>query len=521
MQRGVIKIKNVLIVDDTKANRIFMAKCLEYEGYEVTAVNSGKQAKELLERENYKLIILDVKMPSMSGTQLLKWIRKNYIKTKVIMVTAYGTVRNAIECINNGAIEYIQKPFTMNRFRKCICDIEKKIEHEYIFKKNITETMLHNTMEANLDTEYATAERMSDDVILRQAEEIIKQNTVTGLFDMIPYSILILNNERQIIYSNNYFLKLLGIKLDEEVNGLRPGEILKCVHSSEKSSGCGTTEYCSVCGAVEAILESQEKKISVSKECLMTSEGKNKIVSIELLIYAAPAGIINNEYTILVIKDISHEKRRQAIEKTFFHDILNTSGVIRGLVDCVSESLKIEESRELINCVSETTDIMIDEIKTQIDLVSAESGELKLNLLNFSLKQLILKLIKYHESIIGCKIKFECEDDFVIESDKVLILRVVNNMVKNALEDSEDKLINIGIRKKERFIEIYADNKKYMPRDIQLQIFKRSFSTKGKGRGLGTYSMKLIGENYLKGYVKFTSDKENGTRFMFGLPYEK
>jgi len=251
----------------------------------------------------------------------------------------------------------------------------------------------------------------------------------------------------------------------------------------------------------------------------MTLTRENSTVSIELLIYAAPAEMINNDYTILVIKDISDEKRRQAIEAIFLHDILNSAGAIKGVVDCMKKSSDIEESRELISCVSETTNMMIDGIKSQMDLIAAENRELKLNLSKFNLKAIIQKLIKQYDSSTCCEIKLQCEKDFIIKSDKVLVLRVVNNMIKNALEASEDEVINIGIQKKENHVEISIHNSKYIPRNIQLQIFKRSFSTKGKGRGLGTYSMKLIGEDHLKGYIRFTSEKDTGTRFVFGLQY--
>jgi sensor histidine kinase regulating citrate/malate metabolism len=61
-------------------------------------------------------------------------------------------------------------------------------------------------------------------------------------------------------------------------------------------------------------------------------------------------------------------------------------------------------------------------------------------------------------------------------------------------------------------------NPDVIPREIQLQLFQRSFSTKGAGRGLGTYSMKLLGEKYLKGTVGFESTEENGTKFFIKLP---
>jgi sensor histidine kinase regulating citrate/malate metabolism len=60
-------------------------------------------------------------------------------------------------------------------------------------------------------------------------------------------------------------------------------------------------------------------------------------------------------------------------------------------------------------------------------------------------------------------------------------------------------------------------NPTYMTEETKLQVFQRSFSTKGINRGLGTYSMKLLGERYLKGKVGFTSDEKNGTHFFIRL----
>ena len=63
-------------------------------------------------------------------------------------------------------------------------------------------------------------------------------------------------------------------------------------------------------------------------------------------------------------------------------------------------------------------------------------------------------------------------------------------------------------------------NPSVMPPDVQNQVFQRSFSTKGENRGLGTYSMRLLTERYLKGHVSFTSDKAHGTVFRVRLPLD-
>jgi sensor histidine kinase regulating citrate/malate metabolism len=88
-------------------------------------------------------------------------------------------------------------------------------------------------------------------------------------------------------------------------------------------------------------------------------------------------------------------------------------------------------------------------------------------------------------------------------------------MVKNALEASKKgERVTLGCKEVENGIEFFVHNPDYIPPRIQLQIFNRSFSTKGKNRGLGTYSMKLLTEKYLQGRVSFVTDKEKGTTFF-------
>lgn len=108
----------------------------------------------------------------------------------------------------------------------------------------------------------------------------------------------------------------------------------------------------------------------------------------------------------------------------------------------------------------------------------------------------------------------------IIETDHHFIIRSLGNLIKNALE-----AINPG-GKVSLTAKDYGDNVRFVvsnngviPKHIQLQIFNRSFSTKAKkGRGIGTYSVKLLIENYLKGKVSFISDEENQTKFIIELP---
>ena len=92
-------------------------------------------------------------------------------------------------------------------------------------------------------------------------------------------------------------------------------------------------------------------------------------------------------------------------------------------------------------------------------------------------------------------------------------------MIKNALEAThEEDEITIDCEIKTEHVTISVHNPACMTDSIQKQVFQRSFSTKGKGRGLGTYSMKLLSEKYLGGKVYFTSTQKNGTVFFLRLP---
>ena len=92
-------------------------------------------------------------------------------------------------------------------------------------------------------------------------------------------------------------------------------------------------------------------------------------------------------------------------------------------------------------------------------------------------------------------------------------------MIKNGLEACRiGETLLVGCRLVDNTIEFWVHNPGVIPDEVRLQIFQRSFSTKGPGRGLGTYSIKLLGERYLNGKVYFHSTIEHGTTFVIRLP---
>lgn len=107
-------MKKILIVDDDKALRDQLAEILRGAGYETTEAASGRQAVELATEGDFDLVLLDLMMPRMSGTEVLGELRKVSPRSRVIMLTAFATVENAVEVIKRGASDYLSKPFKID-----------------------------------------------------------------------------------------------------------------------------------------------------------------------------------------------------------------------------------------------------------------------------------------------------------------------------------------------------------------------------------------------------------------------
>ena len=104
----------VLIVEDEKLIRWSIKSRLEENGYVVSEVDSGKKAFELLEEEDFDLMLLDFRLPDTTGLEILRRVRQEAPETSVVMMTAYGTVESAVEAMKLGAFDYLTKPVNLD-----------------------------------------------------------------------------------------------------------------------------------------------------------------------------------------------------------------------------------------------------------------------------------------------------------------------------------------------------------------------------------------------------------------------
>ena len=102
----------ILVADDEPGLREFVTDALELDSHTVVAAKDGREASKLLDERGFDLVITDLKMPGMTGIELLRKVRAEQPEVEVIVMTAHGTVDNAVEAMKLGAFEYLQKPLS-------------------------------------------------------------------------------------------------------------------------------------------------------------------------------------------------------------------------------------------------------------------------------------------------------------------------------------------------------------------------------------------------------------------------
>jgi len=102
----------LLVIDDESIVRTSCKRVLSPEGYEVRLAANAFEGIKMMEKEQFDVVLTDLKMPDMDGITVLETIKKRWPETQVIVITGYQTVDTAVKSIKLGAFDYIEKPFT-------------------------------------------------------------------------------------------------------------------------------------------------------------------------------------------------------------------------------------------------------------------------------------------------------------------------------------------------------------------------------------------------------------------------
>ncbi len=315
---------------------------------------------------------------------------------------------------------------------------------------------------------------------------------------------------------------MVGVTDIHEVLGKRLGELFGCQYAFAVN-GCGTSPHCSACGAVRTMLACAKEQVSIDECSLTNDEAK---VTFDLRVHSTYTNVYGEDFIICSLFDIGSEKRRGVMERIFFHDIMNTINGISGIAHILNK-LEPEKQPIYMSYLTRLLNTLTDEINSHRVLTMAEKDEYRPACHSImSLDFVTEEVEKYTQqaALDAKEIRITGDsENHTFVTDKTLLSRVLSNMIKNALEaESAGAIIEVGVRKgDDNYLHFHVHNDSIISQRDSLQVFNRSFSTKGENRGLGTYSMKLLTEKYLNGIIGFVSEPDKGTTFTAKIPGPK
>jgi len=371
-----------------------------------------------------------------------------------------------------------------------------------------------------METCFAPAERATGSDLALDLELMSSNTLITGLLKSVSGILAVVNRQRQIVAINDSFLRMLGISDPQEQMGLRLGEALQCIHAQETPSGCGTTEYCSSCGAAVAMVVCLGGHRPVERFCALTARRNGKRVDMALSVRAHPLEIEGRQYLLLFLQDVSRQQQRAALERVFFHDVNNMLAVLQG----ASDLLLLKEPSRLAETVRDAVLRLRREVEIQQSLAWSQEFSYQPDWRRVRADSILDELETFfarHPAAEGKTLSFSSDTpEIYLVTDTSLIQRVLGNMIINALEATPPGgKVRVWSELADKKLAFRVWNVGEMVPEAVLRIFQRNFSTKKEdGRGFGTFSMKLFGEEILRGKVKFSTSPEEGTVFSFTCP---
>ncbi len=336
----------------------------------------------------------------------------------------------------------------------------------------------------------------------------------------IPLPLVVLNEGRQIVFANQHAATFFGKDNPENLLGIRPGEGLYCVHSMQES-GCGTPSPCSHCGNVMAIL-SVKKQDCCAVEARILTKQHGHLNALNLHLDAAQLIIEDSPFTLIYLRDISRDTDREILEQFFLHNALGSLKTITEAATQICGQTN-DTQRAAARTMADHSERLVRDMEFLRLYLAAEDGQLtptmaeeKPHEIVESLHALFLPLATEHNVTLRTE---GTESGAMIVTDRDLLQRALENLLKNALDAAKPgEEVTVGHIDQTQSVHFFVRNRQYLPRHVQQQLFQRNFSTKGSGRGIGTYSTRLFVNNYLRGSVAFESSVEEGTIFYIQIP---
>lgn len=283
-------------------------------------------------------------------------------------------------------------------------------------------------------TNFASAERTSPEELRLEAEACLAHSVARFLLEAFGGLVLVLDAHRQVLATSERLKELMAPGCETPL-GRRPGEVFGCQHAPEGPGGCGTSRACSHCGMVLALLEAQQTSQPVHTEYHLSFRRGGLFESAEFEVVASPLQVGPHRFVAVVLHDLSATKRREALERLFYHDVAELMQGIRSWADLLA--VKPGGSKDLAKKLVHLTDLLFREVRSHQAMTQAEQDQLQPALgpvLPIEILQDVGDLLARQPLAKHHRIDILPPPVELIYTDSELLSRIMLNMAMNAVE---------------------------------------------------------------------------------------
>jgi len=487
----------IMVVDDERAIRKGCQRLLSGKGYYVETAENGEKALDALAQTPMDIVLLDLKMPVMSGEEALEIIGARYPDIPVIIITGHGTVDTAVECMKKGAYDFITKPFQVDQF---LITINRAADKRRLEQK---------------------ARQFQQENIRNLYDLSLEKSRLGTIINCMANGVMVTNLNMEIVLYNPALKRLMDISEETE----DPAPLKKVIDD-------------------ESLISTLEK--------IQSGEiAENEFISQELCVgnsvlraISAPAmGIDRNVFlrvvgTVTVIEDITVFKQLDRMKTDFVnlvaHELRSPLVSIRQLNHVLFEGLAGPlqgKQKDFVGRGLKKIDALLDLINDLLNVAKLEEGWPLKEVVPLDIRQVIEDTCVLMESRAkerGVVLTHFCEDLDPVEADPKSIEEIFNNLVSNAINYSPEggQIIVTAKAQGDRLEITVKDTGVGIPPEELPKVFNKFYRIKHPGTrdvtgtGLGLSIVKKVVES-LQGTINVESIPNKGTTFQILLPTRK
>ncbi len=480
----------ILVVDDEKVVRDGCERVLGSRGYTIVIAQNGQEALELLAEQNLDIILLDLKMPVMGGEEVLQITREKYPHIPVIIITGHGTVDTAVECMKNGAYDFITKPFQIDQF---LLTVKRAAEKRRLEQK---------------------ARQFEEENVRNLYDLSLEKSRLKTVVNRMANGVMVTNRNLEVVLHNPALARLMEISnLTQE-----PTPISRIVNDENLITTLKQIQSG----------ESPEDE-SVAQEI---QAGKNVLRAISAPVLGPNRSVSG---TVTVLEDITPFKQLDQMKSDFVnmvaHELRSPLVSMRQLNSVLLEGLAgdlEDKQKDFVARSTKKIDALLDLINDLLDVAKIEAGQYVQHQVPTDIGPIIEETVSLMEPRAreqGVTLKSSCQDLKPVQADPKNIEEIFNNLITNAINYSpEGGQVTISAQGRGEYMEIkVTDTGIGIPEEEMGKIFDKFYRVKHPktrqvmGTGLGLAIVKGIVEAH-QGTIEVDSKVDQGTTFRILLP---